>query len=265
MFLDHSPDIIIHLAAIVGGLYKNMSDKVLMFEKNIMINYNIVHLSYKYKVKKLIACLSTCIFPNHIHHYPITENMLHQGEPHHSNDAYAFAKRFLHIHMKTYCEKYNVNFICISPTNIYGTNDNFNLKDGHVIPSLIHQCYLAKKENREFIIKGSGKPLRQFIYSKDLAYIILNIGTSEHKIDNIIASVSENEEISIKEIAEKISNIFDYHNCKFDTSFSDGQYKKTVSNSKLLELFPHTKFTPIEQGLTETIHWFVQNYHICRK
>ena len=99
--------------------------------------------------------------------------MLHNGPPHFSNDAYAYAKRLLEIQCKAYREQYSDNFVCVIPTNIYGPYDNFNLTDAHVIPSLIHKFWLAKKESKPFVIAGSGKPLRQFIYSEDLAKLIL--------------------------------------------------------------------------------------------
>ena len=101
--------------------------------------------------------------------------MLHDGAPHESNYPYAYAKRLLEITSRAYNENYpnGCKFICVIPTNIYGEHDNFSLEDGHVIPSLIHRCYLAKKDNKSFVIKGTGKPLRQFIYSKDLAKLIL--------------------------------------------------------------------------------------------
>lgn len=179
MFIDIKPTYVIHLAACVGGLFKNMNNKVDMLEQNLMINYNVVKCAHDYKVKKLIACLSTCIFPDKVT-YPIDESMLHNGPPHNSNDAYAYAKRMLEIHCKAYRENYGDNFTCIIPTNIYGPHDNFDLENGHVIPSLIHQCYKAKKENKPFVIKGTGKPLRQFIYSEDLAKLIMLVLEKKH-------------------------------------------------------------------------------------
>jgi len=260
------PDYVIHLAANVGGLFKNMSQKVEMYEKNIMINYNVLKVSHIIKVKKLISCLSTCIFPDNTT-YPINEDMLHNGPPHYSNSAYAHAKRMLEIHSQIYSEQYNDNFICIIPTNIYGPYDNFNLEDSHVIPALIHKCYIAKKDNKPFIISGSGKPLRQFIYSHDLAKLIMLILMNYNDMKSIILSPSENEEVSIKTISEYISNKFEYNNLVFDTSLPDGQYKKTADNTKLLQFLNNSdfKFTPINEGLNKTIDWFIDNYDICRK
>ena len=264
MLFKTEPDCIIHLAANVGGLYKNMNKKVEILEDNLSINFNIVKCCNELGVKKLIACLSTCIFPDKTT-YPIDENMLHNGPPHPSNEGYAYAKRMLEIHIKKYREQYNRDYMCITPCNIYGPNDNFNIIDSHVIPGLIHQCSISKKENKDFIVKGDGSPLRQFIYSEDLAIIILELLKKDKFIHSniIIAPVKEN---SIKEVAEIIKESFHFKkDIIFDTNFSNGQYKKTSSNTLLLKLLPELKFTSLEYGIRETISWFVNNYDVCRK
>ena len=269
LFEKFEPHYVIHLAARVGGLYKNMNEKIEMFEDNIAINTNIIKACDKYGVKKLISCLSTCIFPDNVK-YPINEKDLHNGAPHNSNSSYAYAKRMLDIHSKAYREQKDKNFICIIPTNIYGKNDNFSLMDGHVIPALIHRCYLNKKNNEPFHVKGSGKPLRQFIYSEDLAKLIMWCLFIYNEKKNII--LSPKIEISIKDIALKIAEKFDYKdNIQFFTNYADGQYKKTVDNSYLLKMLDKNgngkefKFTSIDEGLNETIEWFIKNYETCRK
>lgn len=264
MFLDYKPEYVIHLAACVGGLYKNMNYKIEMLEKNLQINFNVVKCSYLYKVKKLIACLSTCIFPDKTL-YPIDENMLHNGPPHNSNDAYAYAKRMLEIQCRMYRENFGCNFVCVIPTNIYGKYDNYSLEDGHVLPALIHKCFLAKKNNVDFVIRGTGRPLRQFIYSEDLAKLMLNILFIDLPIDNIILSVSEKDEVSIETVARIIAKCFNYEDkIIFDNTYSDGQYKKTASNEKMTELFPNFEFTGINNGIQKTIEWFVENFDKVR-
>ena len=140
MLIKIEPDCVIHLAANVGGLYKNMNKKVDIFEQNLIMNYNIVKCCFELKINKLIACLSTCIFPDKTL-YPINEDNLHQGEPHFSNEGYAYAKRMLEVHIRKYREQYNKDYFCITPCNIYGPNDNFNLEDSHVIPGLIQNVF----------------------------------------------------------------------------------------------------------------------------
>lgn len=256
MFKKYNPNYVIHLAACVGGLYKNMNYKVKMLEQNLLINYNVIKCAHDYKVEKLISCLSTCIFPDNVT-YPIVESMLHDGPPHNSNDSYAYAKRMLEIHTKAYRENYGDKFMCIIPTNIYGPYDNFDLENAHVIPMLIHKCYLAKKNNMDFVIRGTGKPLRQFIYSEDLANMILTILFKTNELDNIILSVPESQEISIENIGRLIAKAYDYENrIVFDDSFSDGQYKKTVSADKILNIIPDFKFTTIGDGIIKTVSWF---------
>jgi len=264
LFSKYRPDYVIHLAACVGGLFKNMKYKVDMFEKNILINTNVLKVCHEIGVKKVVSCLSTCIFPDKTT-YPIDETMLHNGAPHFSNDAYAYAKRMLDIQSRAYLEQYNDNFICVIPTNIYGPHDNFNLQDSHVIPGLIHKCYLAKQKGEPFIIAGTGTPLRQFIYSEDLAILILWALENYNDINPIILSVSENDEKSINFVATCIAKKFNYeNNMVFDKSKPDGQFKKTANNSKLLSLIQNFEFTPIEHGISKTVEWFEANYQNSR-
>lgn len=264
-FKKIQPDYVLHLAACVGGLFKNMNYKVEMYEKNIQINNNVLKSCHLVNVKKVISCLSTCIFPDKTS-YPIDESMLHNGPPHNSNDAYAYAKRMLEIQSKAYQEQYGSNFICIIPTNIYGPHDNYSLEDGHVIPSLIHRCYLNKKNNEKFVVRGTGKPLRQFIYSEDLAKLILWSLEKYNSKDSIILSVCEKDETSIEHVARLVARNYDYEdNIIFDDSFSDGQYKKTANNAKLMNLIKDFEFTKIEDGMKSSVQWFIQNYNTCRK
>jgi len=265
LFEKHKPDYVIHLAACVGGLFKNMNYKVEMFEKNTLINFNVVKYSHRFKVKKLICCLSTCIFPDKTT-YPINETMLHDGPPHASNDAYAYAKRMLEIHCKTYQEQFNDNFICVIPTNIYGPHDNYCLEDGHVIPALTHRCYLAKSEGKPFRVLGSGTPLRQFIYSDDLAKLFMWVLENYEQKESLILSVGEKNEVSIKNVATEIAKSFDYeHMMEFDTRYSDGQFKKTADNAKLMNLIGDFDFTSISSGIQKNTKWFIDNFDVARK
>ena len=265
LFEKERPDYLIHLAANVGGLFKNMKHKVDIFEQNTLINYNVLKCCHDYQVKKVVSCLSTCIFPDKTS-YPISEEMLHNGPPHTSNDAYAYAKRMLEVHSKAYQEQYGDNFICIIPTNIYGEHDNYSIESGHVIPALIHKCYLAKQNKKPFVVCGSGKPLRQFVYSLDLAKLVLWSLLEYNEKESIILSDNEENEVSIGVIARLIAREFDYEeHMIFDKSFSDGQFKKTADNRKLMKLFPEMKFTDIRVGIKNSVQWFQENYDICRK
>ncbi|KAJ3085379.1 GDP-L-fucose synthase [Quaeritorhiza haematococci] len=145
LFQKYKPTCVIHLAAFVGGLFRNMKYKADFWRDNMRMNDNIIHLSHVYKVRKVVSCLSTCIFPDKTT-YPIDESMIHNGPPHDSNFGYAYAKRMIDVMNRAYHEQYGCNFTSIVPTNIFGPHDNFNLEDSHVIPGLMHKCYLAKSE-----------------------------------------------------------------------------------------------------------------------
>ena len=265
VFKSHAPDYIIHLAANVGGLFKNMNQKVQMLESNLLINFNVLKVAHELDINSVMCCLSTCVFPDKVT-YPIDESQLHNGAPHDSNYGYAHAKRLLDIHCRVYREQYKRNYFCIVPTNVYGPNDNYNLEDSHVIPGLIHKCYLAKQTNQPFYIKGTGKPLRQFIYSLDIAKCIYHLVFNYQDSKSVILSVGEKEEVSIRDVALSIAKHMGYSNVQFQTEFSDGQYKKTVNNDYLVSLMPADfKFTPLNEGIKESVQWFCQNYEIARK
>lgn len=254
-----------HLAAFVGGLFRNLKYKVEFFRWNILMNDNVMECCRLYKVKKLVSCLSTCVFPDKTS-YPIDETMVHNGPPHTSNEGYAYAKRLIDVLNRCYHDEYGCQFTSVIPTNIYGKFDNFNIEDGHVIPGLVHKCYLAGKKNESLTIWGSGSPLRQFIYNVDLGKLM--IWTLRHytEISPLILSVGEEDEVSIKELALTVAESMNFKGkVVFDTTKSDGQYKKTASNAKLKRLLPEFKFTPLAEGLKETCDWFNQNYEIARK
>lgn len=263
MFQIHKPTHVIHCAAKVGGLGGNINYKGQYFYDNIMINTNVIESARLNGVEKLVAFLSTCIFPDNID-YPLTESKIHLGEPHNSNYPYAYAKRMADIQIRSYREQYGVNYTSIIPTNIYGPNDNFSLIHGHVMPMLIHKLYLAQKNNTEFTIWGSGKPLREFIYSKDVAKLSKWAVENYNESEPIIFSTSN--EISIMDLVDLLVKEFNFKGrVIFDSTKPDGQYRKPSDNSKLKSYLPNFKFTPIEEGIKETVKWFIENYEISRK
>jgi GDP-L-fucose synthase len=256
-------DGIIHCAAKVGGVGGNMNFKGEFFYDNIMMNTNIIEAARIFGVKKLVSFLSTCIFPSNVE-YPLTEKKIHMGPPHFSNDAYAYAKRMADVQIRSYKEQYDLNYKSVIPTNIYGPNDNYNIGNGHVIPSLIHKCYLARENKTNFEIWGSGKPLREFIFSRDVVKL------TEWVLDNYTESepiiLSTSEEISIKEVVGIIVELMNYKgNVTWNTDKPDGQFRKPSDNSKIKSYLPDFKFTPLYEGLKETIEYFEKNYNIIRK
>ena len=255
---EFAVDKIIHCAAKVGGVGGNMKYKGEFFYDNIMINTNVIESARKHGVKKLVAFLSTCVFPDNVE-YPLTEKKIHLGAPHFSNDAYAYAKRMAEVQIRAYKEQYGLNYTSVIPTNIYGPNDNFNIENGHVIPSLIHKCYMARENNTDLVIWGSGEPLREFIFSKDVAELALWVLENYDEPEPIILSTSE--EISIKDVVGVIVETMNFKgNVKFDKTKPDGQFRKPSDNSKLVSYLPDFKFTPFDVGIKETVEWFDKNY-----
>jgi len=259
------PTHVIHLAAMVGGLFANMSKKVEFYRENMLMNDNVMECCRIYKVQKLVSCLSTCIFPDKTT-YPIDETMIHDGAPHLSNEGYAYAKRMIDVMNRCYKDEYGCNFTSVIPTNIYGPHDNYSIQGGHVVPGLIHKCYLAKKNGTPFEVWGTGSPLRQFIYSGDLAALTVWVLRSYDSTDPIILSVPEEKEVTIKDVALMIRDAMEFKGeVKFLTDKADGQYKKTASNEKLAGLRPDFQFTPMAEGLKKACDWFCANYETCRK
>jgi len=262
-FTEHEADTVIHCAAKVGGVMANMSYMGEFFYDSMAMNLNVLEAARRSGVRKVVSFLSTCIYPDNVK-YPLVENDLHMGEPHESNFGYAYAKRMLEVQSRAYRKQYGVNYVCVVPTNIYGPNDNFNLEGGHVVPALIHKCYLAKKNNTPLVIWGSGKPLREFVYSEDMGKLI-NWAALDYEEETPII-FSNSEEISIKELVEAVVEAFDFQGeIIYDETKPEGQYRKPTDNSKLRSYLPDFEFTPIKEGVKKTVDWFVENYEDCRK
>ena len=262
LFKTIKPEGVIHCAGKVGGIGGNSNFKGEYFYDNLMINTNVIEASRKAGVKRLVAFLSTCVFPDNVS-YPLTVDQVHQGEPHSSNYPYAYAKRMADVQIRAYREQYGLNYTSIIPSNIYGPNDNFNLDHGHVMPMLIHKLYLAKKNKTDFTVWGSGKPLREFVYSKDIAKI------SEWALQNYEGTdpliISGDEEVSIKDLVELLVNEFKFKGkVVFDETKPDGQFRKPSDNTTIKELLPDFKYTSFEDGIKETVNWFNENYENAR-
>jgi GDP-L-fucose synthase len=256
-------DGLIHCAGKVGGIAANMNFKGEYFYENVIINTNIIESARKNNIKNLVAFLSTCVFPDKVE-YPLTESKIHLGPPHSSNDAYAHAKRMADIQIRAYKEQYGLNYKSVIPCNIYGPNDNYDIKNGHVLPSLIHKCYLARENKTPLTIWGTGKPLREFIFSKDIAKLTEWVLHNYNENEPIILSTSE--EISIQEVVSIIVELMDFKgDIIFDSSKPDGQFRKPSDNAKIKHYLPDFKFTPIYDGLKETIEYFEKNYNLIRK
>ncbi len=262
IFERYKPTHVIHLAAIVGGLFHNMAAGADFFDGNMRMALNVYKCAHAVGVQKLVSCLSTCIFPDEICHSgtPIDETMVHAGPPHPSNEGYAYAKRMLDVLNKTYSAQHGCMYTSVIPTNIYGPHDNFHLTNAHVIPALIHKASISQI----LMVAGTGTPLRQFIYSEDLAKLL--VWTLEHydSIEPLILSVPPESEVAIGDVAKLIAAEFGIE-IEYDSTKADGQHRKTASNSKLMTLLPNFEFTPIEVGIAKTVRWFKENKDKIRK
>ncbi|KAK7585865.1 hypothetical protein V9T40_000044 [Parthenolecanium corni] len=267
IFDTYKPTHVIHLAAMVGGLFHNMAHNLDFFRTNCLINDNVLHGAFETNVEKVVSCLSTCIFPDKTK-YPIDETMIHNGPPHDSNFGYSYAKRMIDVANRGYHQQYNKKYIAVIPCNIFGPHDNFNLENSHVIPGLIHKIYMAKVEGaKEFSVLGTGKPLRQFIYSLDFAKLIIWVLRNYDDVEPIILSVDEKDEVTIARVAALIAQALEFNGTlKFDINAADGQIKKTASNAKLRRLMKEKfEFTPLEKAIRETVKWFETNYPAVRR
>jgi GDP-L-fucose synthase len=168
------------------------------------------------------------------------------------------------IQIRAYREQYGLNYKSVIPTNIYGPNDNFDIENGHVLPSLIHKCFMARENGTEFEVWGSGKPLREFIYSEDVAKLTRWVLDEYDESEPIILTTSE--EISIRDLVDIVVQEMNFKgDVKWLKDKPDGQYRKPSSNYKIKKYLPDFEFTPIEEGIKKTIKWFEYNYPNIRK
>jgi GDP-L-fucose synthase len=259
MFLKYNPDAVVHLAAKVGGIKANTDFVADFFDENIKINMNVLRSARIVGIPKVLSLLSTCIYPDNAA-YPLTEEQINNGPPHESNFGYAYAKRMIDVQSRTYRQQYGCNFITAVPNNLFGENDNFDLENSHVIPAMIRKVYEAKMTNNNVVLWGDGSPLREFTYSKDLVQILLFLLERYNQAEPI--NIGNTNEISIKEVAETISDILDFNGkIIWDTSKPKGQLRKPSCNNKLFDLGWKTdNYTSFEDALRNSCEWFLHNY-----
>ena len=254
---------VIHCAARVGGVKGNMTYPGEFTYENLKMNTGIIEEARKAGINKLIAFSSTCVFPDKVE-YPLTPDKIHLGPPHSSNYGYAYAKRMAEIQMQSYREQYGVNYFSVIPCNIYGPADNYHLEDGHVLPSLIHKFHLADISGSDVTIWGSGSPLREFVFSEDVAKLTRIL--FDDYTGGIPVIISSGKEISIKEVVEIIANEFNFRGkIIWDLDKPEGQFRKPSDNSIIRSIAPDFRFTPIEEGIHKSVTWFKDNYPNIRK
>lgn len=252
---EEKPDYIFHCAAKVYGIMGNMLNKGKSFYENIMINTNVVHGAHLAGTKKITAMGTGCVYPYPSPGLPLKENMIFNGRPHESENSYAQAKRAMLAMCEAYQESYGMDWAYIVSCNLFGPNDNFDSKLGHVVPSLIRKFHEAKINKSDVDIWGNGSAQRDFLYVKDTARAAILI------MQNISGSVNlgSGSVYSIREIVEYIADIADMKNSyRWDTQKPNGQDYRSYDLSKL----NHIDFKPewsLRSGLQETWDWYCEN------
>lgn len=262
-FNEHKPTHVIHAAAVVGGIKRNREQAATLLRENTLINLNVFEAARLAGVEKLVSFLSTCSFPDQAT-YPYNEKDYHNGPPFEGTVGYAYAKRMLEVLTRTYRKEWKCNFVTVIGTNFYGPSDNFSLEDGHVLPALIHKCYLAMQNKTDLQVWGSGKALREFVLSDDVAKLALWALESYNEETPII--LTSGIEVSIKELVEVVVKKMGFTGqVVFDTTKSDGQLRRPSDTAKLKQYLPDFSFTSVDEGVEQTIRWFKDSYPNIRK
>lgn len=257
MYLKYNPEIVIHLAAKVGGIIDNINKPADYYTKNVMMNTLLVDYAYKMNVKRFIGILSTCIFPDVMETYPMKEEDLHSGPPTLTNFSYGYAKRSMAVQIDAYNKQFGTKYQYLTPCNLYGIGDKDHETNSHFITALVKKIFDAKQNNEDSIILyGDGTPLRQFMFADDFAKVIYDVITNDI-YDNF--NVAGTENLSIKEMANIALQSCDAENLeiKWDTDKPNGQHRKDVSIEKLKTLLPD--FFPL--NLSEGIKMVYNSYY----
>ncbi len=258
-FVDKiKPDAIIHFAAISGGIGLLMKKHATILRDISLMNISILEAARINNIKKTIMTLTTGMYPADAK-LPLDEKDIHNGYPHDTTYGSSFAKRIIDPAIRAYRDEFDLNVIGFIPSGIFGEEDNFNLNDAPMLPSLIRRFYEAKINGDEIVVWGDGSPLREYTYSQDLAKIF--IWGLENYDDAQCLNIGTTEENSIKDIAYMICEIMEIDKklIKFDLSKPKGVFRKNITNKKFIKL-SNFKYTPFKEALKKTIEWFIYNY-----
>jgi len=250
-------NIIFHLAATVGGIALMKAKPADVFYDNLMMGTQIIHEAKEAGVEKVIALGTVCSYPKFAS-LPFSENNIWDGYPEETNASYGLAKKMLIVQSQAYRQQYDFKSIVLVPTNLYGPGDNFDPFISHVIPALILKIYNAKKTNHNTIMMwGNGSPTRDFLYVEDAARGTLL--AAERYDDYVPLNLGSEEEISIKELVNMISELMNFDGMiKWDKSKPNGQPRRCVSNKRAEEKIDFKPQVKLRDGLKNTIDWFVK-------
>lgn len=253
-FNEKKPEYVIHAAGKVGGIWVNNNYPAEFIYDNLIMAANVIHSAYNAGVKKLLFLGSSCIYPR-MAPQPIREDYFMTGPLEPTNEAYAIAKISGIELCKFYRKQYKVDFISAMPTNLYGINDNFDLKTSHVLPALIRKFHEAKVNNeKKVVIWGTGKPRREFMYVDDLADALIFL--MNHYSDEEHINVGTGEDVEIGELASIIKHVVDFKgDIEHDLTKPDGMPRKLLDVNKLHQLGWHHE-TELHQGIENVYRWY---------
>ena len=251
LYEDHKPDVVIHLAAKVGGIMDNIEHPFEYYEQNLLMNTYMVKYARLFKVEKFVGVLSSCIFPDVVEHYPMVEEDMHKDLPNANNFGYGYAKRVMGCHIDI-ARKQGLNFSYISPSNLYGEFEHGDVSRKHFVGALLEKIHTAKINGDDHItLFGDGTPLRQFTFAKDIAEILDMVVKHDVK-ENMNVSTPNN--MTIDFMAREALEALDMHDMRiiYDMSKPNGQYRKDIDITKFKNIFPNYEFTSYVEGIKQT-------------
>jgi GDP-L-fucose synthase len=263
MLADTKPDMVIHLAALVGGILGNKERPADYHYQNAFLGEVMLHESFRAGVKKYLTLMGGCSYPAEAPN-PIKETSLFYGYPQALTAPYSLAKAMNAVQAAAYREQYGFNAIVLVPGNMYGPNDNFDLKRSHVIPALIRRYFEAKRDDAtEITAWGSGRPVRDFVFVRDVCEALL-IAAEKYDSSDLI-NVSSGKPITVKELTEKIARLVGYQGkVVWDTTKPDAQMEKLFDVTRLRDQLGYQCPTSLDEGLRLTMEWFEKNYDKAR-
>jgi GDP-L-fucose synthase len=258
LYREARPGIVIHLAAVVGGIGANRLNPGKFFYENAIMGLQMMEEARLNKVEKFAATGTICAYPKFTP-VPFREEDLWNGYPEETNAPYGLAKKMMLVQSQAYREQYDFNSIFLLPVNLYGPRDNFDLESSHVIPALIRKCLEAKERGDDHIVAwGDGSPTREFLYVEDAAEGILL--AAEHYNSSEPVNLGAGHEISIKDLVEMVARLTGYAGqIHWDSTRPNGQPRRALDTSKAKKLFGFEAKTSLEEGLRRTIEWYSQN------
>jgi GDP-L-fucose synthase len=258
------PEIVIHLAAKVGGIGYNQDKPAELFYDNLIMGTQLLHEAYLRKIEKFVALGTVCAYPKFTP-VPFKEEDLWNGYPEETNAPYGLAKKMMLVQSQAYRRQYGFNSIFLLPVNLYGPGDNFDPRSSHVIPVLIKKCFDAIDSQSDTLeVWGTGSATREFFFVEDAAEAIYRATLSYNKSEPV--NLGSGSEISIQDLVKIIADLSGFSGqIVWDKSKPDGQPKRLLDTSKALNEFGFTARTDINTGLAKTIEWYRENRHLLKK